>query len=123
MQTFKKVERLCSKILIEKLVEKGNSHNHFPFKINWLEITENEAPVQILITVPKRNFKKAVDRNKLKRQTREAYRKNKSMLYEKLNGKKIILMFIYIGKEKLEYNTIENKIIESLEYVSKAIQK
>ena len=80
MQTFSKSERLCSKIAIEKLVEEGKSFHLSPFKISWLSNTEESVPVQILISVPKRTFKRAVYRNLLKRRIREAYRKNKQSL-------------------------------------------
>lgn len=115
MQTFTKQERLSSKLLIDKLVEKGRSFNNSPFKFVWLEVQESIVPVQFLVSVPKRNFKKAVDRNKLKRRIREAYRKNKAaLLFNELDGKKLCLMVVYIAKEKLEYAEIEQKLKEGL---------
>ncbi|MBN8695425.1 MAG: ribonuclease P protein component [Bacteroidetes bacterium] len=122
MQTFTKTERLSSKLLIDKLVEKGRSFNNSPFKFVWIELEESATPVQFLISVPKRNFKKAVDRNKLKRRSREAYRKNKAdLLIRQLGGKKICLMLVYIAKEKLEYVEIEQKIKEGLQRLVKTI--
>ncbi|MBL7890068.1 MAG: ribonuclease P protein component [Bacteroidia bacterium] len=122
MQTFTKTERLSSKLLIDKLVEKGKSFNNSPFKFVWIELEESATPVQFLISVPKRNFKRAVDRNKLKRRSREAYRKNKAdMLIKQLGEKKICLMLVYIAKEKLEYIEIEQKIKEGLQRLVKTI--
>lgn len=121
MQTFTKSERLCSKILIDKLIEKGNSFQSFPFKIIWLEAQESPVPAQIVISVPKRSFKRSVDRNKLKRRTREAYRKNKMVLYDHLNNKKVLLMFVYIAKTIIEYKEIEEKVIAGLEQLNKKI--
>lgn len=122
MQTFTKTERLSSKLLIDKLVEKGKSFNNSPFKFVWIELEESATPVQFLISVPKRNFKKAVDRNKLKRRSREAYRKNKTnLLIKQLGDKKICLMLVYIAKEKLEYIEIEQKIKEGLQRLVKTI--
>jgi ribonuclease P protein component len=121
MQTFSKNERLVSKVLIERLVEKGYAFNHAPFRVSWLPINESSAPVRVLISVPKRNFKKAVDRNRLKRQIREAYRKKKQKLYDQLQERKIVLMLIYTAKTKLEYAEIEKKISEALERLGKGI--
>ncbi len=115
MQTFSKNERLCSRILIDRLIEKGKSFNHSPFRITWLPIAESSAPIKVVISVPKRSFKKAVDRNKLKRQIREVYRKQKQSVYDVLAGKKIVVMIIYTAKTKLEFSEIEQKLIEALE--------
>jgi ribonuclease P protein component len=86
------------------------SFNSFPFKIVWLETVQSPAPVQIVISVPKRSFKKAVDRNKIKRQVRDIYRRNKAKLYTDLNDKKILLMLIYISKTHTEFKELEEKI-------------
>lgn len=110
MQTFSKNERLCSKPLIDQLIQKGNSFNGFPFKIIWLEIQESSAPVKIVISVPKRNFKRAVDRNRMKRLIRETYRKNKQTLIDRVGNKKIVLLLVYTSKTFMDYVTIEEKI-------------
>jgi ribonuclease P protein component len=110
MQTFSKNERLCSKPLIDQLVKKGNSFNGFPFKIIWLEIQESSAPVKIVISVPKRNFKRAVDRNRMKRLIRETYRKNKHTLIERIGNKKIVLLLVYTSKTFMDYTGTEEKI-------------
>lgn len=121
MQKFKKSERLCSKILIEKLIASGNNLSLFPLKVMWMPVEASDSPVKIVISVPKRNFKKAVDRNKLKRQLREAYRKNKHSLYEQLNGKKLVLMLSYSSKEKEPYQQIEKKTVELLQKLTAKI--
>jgi ribonuclease P protein component len=112
-QTFRKAERLCSKIVMEKLFKSGRSFTLFPFRVVWLmEGVASSFPVQVAFAVPKKIFKRAVDRNKLKRRAREAYRKTKHGLYELLEkrDKKIALLLIYTAKEKLEYEFIANKI-------------
>jgi ribonuclease P protein component len=114
MQTFKKEERLCSKKSIDFLFAKGKSLYINPFKIKWANQNFNtNYPVQILIVVPKRYFKKAHDRNKLKRQIREVYRKNKLILYDSLNikEKKITFAIIYTVKDIFPYKLLEEKII------------
>jgi ribonuclease P protein component len=121
MQTFSKSERLCSKVLIERLFEKGKSFNSFPFKVTWMEIAESTAPVKIVISVPKRIFKKAVDRNRLKRQIREVYRKEKQKTYEMLGEKKILLLIIYTAKTKLEFKELEMKIIETMQRLNTTV--
>ena len=121
MPTFSKTERLCSQVLIERLFEKGKSFNNFPFRITWMEIAESTAPVKVVISVPKRSFKKAVDRNKIKRQIREVYRKEKQSVYDVLGDKKILLMLIYTAKTKIEFKELEAKIIEGLVRLNKTV--
>ena len=116
MQTFTKSERLCSKVIIDEVFKTGKTISLPLFKLFWIPAPEvQEYPVQIVITVPKRNFKKAVDRNKLKRRIREAYRKNKASVYEQLSPKAYSFMLIYTGKTIAGYNEIEEKIIKLLE--------
>ena len=121
MQTFSKNERLCSKILIDRLIATGKSFNHSPFRITWLPIAESSAPIKVVISVPKRSFKRAVDRNRLKRQIREVYRNKKQSVYDVLGEKKILVMIVYTAKTKLEFKEIEQKLIEALDRLSKVV--
>jgi ribonuclease P protein component len=118
MHTFKKEERLCNKKLIDELFHNGSSFLCYPFKASWLVIDEPwQIPAQILISVSKKRFKRAVDRNLVKRRIREAYRLNKQQqLYDLLNsaGKKIALSVGYIGKEIAPYELIEKKMLKLL---------
>jgi ribonuclease P protein component len=116
--TFSKKERLCSKKLTEKLFKKSHSFFDFPFKIVYYfvdstEILPADVPVQVLFTASKRVLKNAVSRNQAKRMMREAYRKNKMPLCEKLaeSNKRLILGFIYNGPRDPEYGKTELKII------------
>lgn len=122
MQTFTKVERLSGKIRLDKLFETGKSFNTFPFKVIWLEVADTAAPVQIVVSVPKRIFKRAVDRNRLKRLMREAYRKNKHLLYNHLEKKKLHVIFIYTSKTIMTYSEVEEKIVMALQRLTKVIQ-
>jgi len=120
-QSFKKEERLHSKKIIDLLFETGKSFSTGPVRTIWLKSKPKPGcPVQILITVPKKNISKAVQRNKLKRRMREAYRKNKSPLLELLNqkGNSISLAFVYTKNEVIAYQEIEEKIILSLQRLS-----
>ena len=121
MQTFSKNERLCSKILIDRLIETGKSFNHSPYRITWLLIAESSVPIKGVISIPKRSFKKAVDRNRLKRQTREIYRKQKQKVYDVLVDKKILVMIVYTAKTKIEFKELELKLKEALERLSKTV--
>ena len=113
-QTFKKEERLHSKKLIRQLFAEGNSFFVYPFKVLYKEIEEESVfPVQVLISVSKRKFKSAVKRNRVKRLFREAYRKNKSIVFEcnSNNNKTLLIGFIYVADTIMDYHEIEKKIM------------
>jgi|SRR5690606_96857 len=117
LNTFKKEERLCNKRLIEQLFHKGSSFHLYPFRVTFLSSEEIVVPAQVLIAVPKRRFKRAVDRNLLKRRIREVYRVNKqNLLYEFLNQQQVKVLFSiqYIGKEIHDFSFIELKLKEVL---------
>jgi ribonuclease P protein component len=118
-QTFTKTEKLCSKMLTDKLFKKGKSFFIYPFKVIYRVVDDNDKftgsyPAKILVSVSKRNFKRAVDRNHIKRLVRESYRKNKGLLYETLDRKevKITIGIIFTGKQSPTYAEIEKKIIQ-----------
>ena len=126
MQTFKKVERLCSQKIIDALFKQGSSFFIRPFKVTWLNIPiDSKYPAQILITVSKNQFKKAVDRNKIKRQIRESYRKNKSFFYESLlqHNSQCVFALSFVAKEKVSYQEIESKIILILRRLQEEYEK
>lgn len=117
MFTFKKEERLCRKTSIDNLFKNGQDFFAYPLKVIWEQCEEErEFPVQVLISVSKRYFKKAVDRNYIKRIIREAYRKNKNLLYDDLlaKQKKINFAILYTAKEIISYEELERKIIHLL---------
>lgn len=112
--TFKKSERLCSRILMDHLFQGDNrTASSYPIRAVFLPVEEAvQKGVSILISVPKKRFHDAVDRNRVKRQIREAYRKNKHALVEQVaqSGRGLLVAFIYVSAE-----------IESTEYVEKRV--
>lgn len=104
-QTFPKTEKLKSSKTIEKLFLEGDSHFKFPIKIFFLPANENENNLAAF-AVPKRNIKSAVNRNRIKRQLREAYRLNKHVL-DNIHGKKFVILFLYLGKVNPQYEHLE----------------
>jgi len=113
---------LYSKKQIDELFVSGNSFFQYPFKVVYLEQgSGTESPVQLLVSVSRRNFKKATDRNKVKRLVRESYRKNKSHLYIQCSAsdKQLLIGLIYTASTILSYAEIEKKIILILQRLIK----
>ena len=122
--TFQKAERLSKKKLIDELFQEGSSFNLYPFRVQYLyKEFDSAAPVQILISVPNKNLRKAVDRNYVKRLIREAYRLNKEALYNALtnNNRKLLLAFIYTSRNKGSFHTLSESIIKILQQIAVAV--
>jgi len=111
---FKKTERLKSRKVIGRMFKDGVSFGAFPLRLVFLKMEEPRggSPVKFTVTVPKRSFKRAVDRNRIKRKVREAWRLNKNWLYQKMgdeNGQ-YAFMVIYTAKEDLPFENIEKAL-------------
>lgn len=104
-QSFGKQNKLKSQKIITKLFSEGKSVGNFPLKLVYIRLDEQEIDLKVGVSVPKRNFKRAVDRNYLKRLLREAFRKNKYIVTNNLDASYAI-MIIYIGKTKEDYHTL-----------------
>ena len=125
-ETFTKSERLCSKKAIDALFENGRSFYCSPYLIVWAySSSEMPSPAQVAFSVSKKGFKLAVTRNLIKRRTREAYRKNKSSLYEILTGsdKKIVFTMIFRGKSVPDYNTAEAAVKDMIKSFKRIISE
>lgn len=126
--TLNKSERLNSKKLIERLFAGGNkSFPAFPLRVVYMPLTseENIADASILISVPKKRFKHAVKRNRVKRQVREAYRHNKHILLDALKAKespyKMILAFIWLDNKLYSTEQVEYKVKKLLTHIAEDI--
>ncbi|WP_029034268.1 ribonuclease P protein component [Salinimicrobium terrae] len=105
-ESFGKKEKLKSKIIIDRLFAEGNSVKKYPLRLIYLPLEKAPEKInKVAVSVPKRSFKRAVDRIKLKRLLREAYRKNKYLVTNNLPGQYAI-MFIYTGREIWSYSEL-----------------
>ena len=110
--TYPKKEKLKSKTTIDLLFSEGNSVSKFPLRLVYVENKEPNAELMKMgVSVSKKYFKKAVDRNYFKRVLRETYRLNKHLLIDNLE-KPYAFMFFYQTKERLSYQEIEEKTIQ-----------
>ncbi len=122
--TFSKEERLCSKKVIDRLFAEGSSFIAYPLKVVFLPAKLNTAfPAQAGFSVSKKNFKRAVKRNRIKRLMREAYRLHKQQLYQLLAEQQLAMFFIYIGKEMPEYVPVENAIKKAFLTIQKKLEE
>ena len=92
----------------------GQSIGQYPLRLVWTWIEERRSPfpVQMSVSVPKKRFKRAVDRNRIKRLIREAYRLNKHRLYQGLQGeeRQIAWMILFTGREEPTYREVEQAV-------------
>lgn len=117
---FRKEDRLTKQKTIQQLFQEGTQFNFYPFRIYILRTEKSLTErVQVLISVPKRQFKKAAYRNLIKRRMREAYRLNKNILADaELNREiQIAIAFVYIANEIHEYGFIHQKMVEALKRI------
>lgn len=117
--TFPKQERLSWKRHIDLLFANGRSFVAFPLRVIYLPVEEDAlpAPASVLISVPKKKFKRAVKRNLIKRRMREAYRIHKQELFDALanNRQRMLVAFLYLDKEILPFSEIEKAMQKVLD--------
>lgn len=122
---FTAEEKLKSRKVIAQLFSKGKSMSSYPVKLFFVPLKDADSERvatsevnQIAFAVPKRNFKLAVTRNRIKRQMREAYRLHKQMLSTE-EGKKYAILILYIGKEIPQYQSLEKALVALFEKLVK----
>lgn len=123
--TFRKSERLCSKNEIEELFSNGSSFYLYPFRVKYYLAKREYGLPKVLFSVPKKKFKRAVDRNLIKRRLREAYRLNKTVLTTSFEvvGIQVNIAFIYTDTEKNSFDILENKLNLVLERLVQALKQ
>ena len=122
--TFQKRERVVSEKLIDELFNGGHSHSlaAFPLRVIYMksEHQDGQPPVQVLISVPKKRFHHAVDRNRVKRQIREAYRRQKSLLADKVPPAQILVIaFVWLSDQLQPSAEIDRRVKNLLERIAK----
>lgn len=125
MMTFRREERLRGEALIERLFHREGSRSMaaFPLRMVYMKTASDGAGAlpQVLISVPKRCLKHAVDRNRVKRQVREAYRRNKYRLVESLGGdgvRGLLIAFIWLDDKLWSTAEVERKVCNLLQRLS-----
>lgn len=113
--SFSRKERLKKRNDIQELFTDSSSFYEYPFRIRYKKVASES---KVLFSVPKRNFKKAVDRNFLKRRSKEAYRLHKLIL-EKSRYSSYNIAFIYTSKKLHDFDFIEKKVILVLKHFLK----
>ncbi len=121
LHTLHMTERIKSKKLIDRLFEKeSTSIVAFPFRVVYLKVEKSSAPVSILISVPKKRFHHAVDRNRIKRQVREAFRLQKQTLINQMADAdfSFVIGFICISSQHSTTATVEKSMKKTLSHIS-----
>ena len=113
--TYSKAEKLKSKTTIDLLFSKGKSVSKYPLRLVYIEGDfGDDLPIKIGVSVSKKHFKKAVDRNYFKRVLRETYRLNKHLLLDNLSTP-FSFMLLYQSKDRLSFEEINKKTIQLFE--------
>lgn len=115
---------MSSKKVIDALFVKGASFYFYPFSVRFLLADEQASCHQLMISVSKRNFKRAVDRNRIKRLVRESYRLHKYLLSDILpEGKFLVIAYIYTAKEIHPYSFVAAKLVDSISRLKAKLDK
>ena len=122
MNRFGKDEKIKSRAEMLDLFENGKSIKSFPIRLIWNLDAPPEEGQKAAFSAPKRSFKKAVTRNRLKRRMREAYRLNRSELEWNHVGK-LKMMFVVQGSEAPKFQEIQDKIILLLQRLSQKLKR
>jgi len=123
--SFPKKEHLCLKRRFDVLLAQGKSFFIYPFRVIYLlkEPGQDSIPVQVAISVRKKQFKHAVTRNLIKRRFRESWRLHKSELHACLakEGKSLYILMVYGADEVLPFNEIDNKMEQIMHHINEVV--
>jgi len=125
LNSFAKSEHLCGEKRITRLFTQGDAFIAYPLRVVYLiEPKKDVEPASVMVSVPKKRFKRAVKRNRLKRLMREAYRLNKHELIEILNEKQlqIHVAFNYVSDDVLDFVAVEKKMKIAIQRLIDKIQ-
>ena len=114
-------ERLKGKIRIDNLFTNAKGVLSYPYRVLYTPNNANKSA--IMVSIPKRKFKHAVDRNLLRRRTREAYRLNKAILSEATENKRLDIAILYIGDKKEEFAYLQKKMCDALNKIASKISE
>lgn len=121
--TLPKRERIYLRDELRELFSSRKAFISYPYRVIVKALPRQEVPVKMMVSVPKKSFKRAVDRNRLKRLTREAYRLQKQILIDAVNNQSdetILIGFIYIGKEIWSFERIKESVSQALTKLSQS---
>jgi ribonuclease P protein component len=111
-------ERLKQRKIIQQLFKVGKQKKFYPLALYYQNYDSEGIPYhKVLVSVPKKHFKKSVVRNKIRRRIREAYRQHKHLLYNKTTDLPFLLGYVYISKNVQTYKSIEEQVINSINYL------
>lgn len=124
-QGLNKKEKLKRRKSIESLFRSGNTFSSPPFRLLYRRVEGLAVPVQMTVAIPRRSIRRAVDRNLLKRRTREAYRLQKHQLLEKVAHKNDCyeILFLYQSDEIADFKTIRSAVRVLLVRLAQAVEK
>jgi len=115
--TYPKQEKLKSRVIIDRMFTEGKTVSKYPLRLVYIPLSEADAegmPLKMGVSVSKKHFKKAVDRNYFKRLLRETYRHNKQILLDGLRHPYAFMLF-YQSKDRLPFHEINIKTIQLFE--------
>ena len=123
---FRKSERIVSQKTIDELFSGDHSHSQVAYPVRAVFMSRprqpGDEPLQLLLSVPKRRFKHAVDRNRVKRQLREAYRHHRQLLADAVaDDQSVALAFIWLSSEHVDSADVDQRVSQLLSRIAQRL--